>query len=119
VLRDGGDAVIIATGSEVSVALAAAEALEAEGKSIRVVSMPCVEAFLAQDQEYQNGVLSPGVRVASLEAAATFGWGRFTGKDGLTIGIDHFGASAPANRLAEEFGLTADAVTTRLREWLA
>ena len=112
------DAIIIATGSEVSVALAAAEALDGE-RSIRVVSMPCVEAFLGQDSDYQSEVLSPGMPVASLEAAATLGWERFTGKDGLTIGIDHFGASAPAARLAREFGLDVEAVAPRLREWLS
>ncbi|MDH3607350.1 MAG: transketolase [Acidimicrobiia bacterium] len=118
VLRAGSDAVIIATGSEVSVALAAAEALDGE-HSIQVVSMPCVEAFLEQPEAYQSEVLSPGIPVASLEAAATLGWERFTGKDGLTIGIDHFGASAPAARLAKEFGLDADGVATRLRGWLS
>jgi transketolase len=119
VLRSGTDAVIVATGSEVSVALAAAESLQADGRSIRVVSMPCVEAFLAQDEAYRHDVVSPGMPVASLEAAATFGWQRFTGKDGLTIGIDRFGASAPAERLAEEFGFTPEAVAARVREWLA
>ncbi len=118
VLREGMDAIIIATGSEVSVALSAAEALDGE-RSIRVVSMPCVEAFLGQDSDYQSEVLSPGMPVASLEAAATLGWERFTGKDGLTIGIDHFGASAPAARLATEFGLDVEAVAPRLREWLS
>ncbi|NNJ48247.1 MAG: transketolase [Acidimicrobiia bacterium] len=119
VLRDGTDATIVATGSEVSVALAAAGVLEADGTSVRVVSMPCVEAFLAQDETYRTGVLSPGMPVASLEAAATLGWHRFTGKDGMTIGIDHFGASAPAGVLAEEFGFTPDAVAARVREWLS
>lgn len=118
VIRDGSDAVIIATGSEVWVALAAADQLAGEGISLRVVSMPCVEAFLAQDAAYRAGVVSPGIPVASIEAAATFGWQRFTGKDGLTIGIDHFGASAPAERLADEFGFTPEAVATRLRNWL-
>lgn len=117
VLREGSDAIVIATGSEVSVALAAAEALSGD-HSIRVVSMPCLEAFLEQDEAYRSEVLSPGIPVASLEAAATLGWERFTGKDGLTIGIDHFGASAPAARLAHEFGLDAEAVTARLRDWL-
>jgi transketolase len=119
VLRPGTDAAIVATGSEVSVALAAAEALAADGKSIQVVSMPCVEAFLAEDTEYRETVLNPEMPVASLEAAATFGWQHFTGKDGLTIGIDHFGASAPAKRLAEEFGFTPEAVAGRVREWLS
>jgi transketolase len=119
VLRDGSDAILIATGSEVAVALAAAGQLADGGPSVRVVSMPCIEAFDLQDEDYRNGVLSPGVPVASLEAGATFGWHRFTGKDGLTIGIDHFGASAPAARIAEEYGFTPDAVAGRLRDWLS
>jgi transketolase len=119
VIRPGNDAIIVATGSEVAVALGAAELLAGEGRSIRVVSMPCVEAFLAEDPAYRESVLSSGVPVASLEAAATLGWQRFTGKDGLTIGIDHFGASAPAGRLAQEYGFTPDAVAARLREWLS
>ncbi len=119
VLRAGSDAAVIATGSEVSVALAAAEELAGEGKSIRVVSMPCVEAFLAQDDGYRAQVLKAGMPVASLEAAATLGWQQFAGKDGLTMGIDHFGASAPAKRLAEEFGFTPASVASRLRDWMS
>jgi len=119
VLRDGTDAILVATGSEVATALGAAELLEEQGISLQVVSMPCVEVFLEQTDEYRAGVLNPGLPVASLEAAATLGWQRFTGKDGLTMGIDHFGASAPAKRLAEEFGFTAGAVATRVRGWLS
>ena len=119
VLRDGTDAIVVATGSEVSVALGAADVLAEGGPSMRVVSMPCIEAFDAQDEEYQTSVLSPGLPVASLEAGATLGWHRFTGKDGLTMGIDHFGASAPAGRLAEEYGFTPEQVAGRLRQWLS
>ncbi|MBT8203447.1 MAG: transketolase [Acidimicrobiia bacterium] len=119
VLREGSDAVLIATGSEVSLALAAAGELAADGPSLRVVSMPCVEAFLAQDDAYRESVVSDGMPVASLEAAATLGWHRFTGKDGLTIGIDHFGDSAPAARIAEEYGFVPEAVVERLKTWLS
>ena len=110
---------LVATGSEVATALGAAELLLERGVSLQVVSMPCVEAFLEQTDEYRVGVLNSGLPVASLEAAATLGWQRFTGKDGLTIGIDHFGASAPAKRLAEEFGFTPEAVADRVQGWLS
>ena len=117
VLRDGTDAVVIATGSEVSVALDAA-ALLAGSHSIRVVSMPCVELFLEQSEGYRLEVLPEGLPVATVEAAATFGWASFAGPDGLTIGIDRFGASAPAGRIAEELGFTGPAVAERLAGWL-
>jgi len=118
VLRDGSDAVLVATGSEVWVALAAAEILAGSGRSVRVVSMPCVEAFLHQGEGYRSEVLGEGIPVASLEAASTFGWSSITGGDGLTIGIDHFGASAPAEVIAEEWGFTPEAVAARVEEWL-
>ena len=119
VLRDGTDAVLVATGSEVWVALGAAELLAANRVSVRVVSLPCWEVFFAQDQAYRRGVLGEGMPIASVEAGATFGWERIVGRDGLAIGIDHFGASAPYERLAEEFGLTPSAVAQRLGAWLA
>ncbi len=117
VLRDGDAAVVIATGSEVSVALEAADLL-AHDHSIRVVSMPCAELFLEQPEDYRREVLGNGLPVASVEAGSTFGWPRFTGPGGLNIGIDRFGASAPAGRIAEELGLTGPAVARRLAIWL-
>ncbi|MCB2223067.1 MAG: transketolase [Actinobacteria bacterium] len=118
VVRDGGDAVLVATGSEVGLALAAAGLLDADGVSLRVVSMPCVEVFEGQDDAYRASVLPPGVPVASIEAGSTFGWAGIVGA-GLSIGIDHFGASAPAGVLAEHFGFTPEHVAARIREWLA
>jgi transketolase len=118
VLRDGSDAVLIATGSEVWVALAAAEILDEAGTSLRVVSLPCWEAFFEQDESYRRSVLGDGLPRASLEAAATFGWERIVGDDGLMIGIDHFGASAPWERIAREWGFTPEAVAERVGEWL-
>ena len=117
VLRGGDDAVLIATGSEVHVALEAAELLADEGVSLRVVSMPCVEAFDGQDEPYRVSVLGD-LPAATLEAAVTMGWHRFAGSSGLVIGIDHFGASAPWQRLAEEFGFTGRAVADRVAAWL-
>lgn len=103
--------IIIATGSEVSVALAAKEALNAQGVAVQLVSMPCVEWFEQQSQTYRDEVLPPAItaRVA-VEAGATFGWYRFVGTYGHVVGLDHFGASASAPVLFEEFGITADAV---------
>jgi transketolase len=118
VLRPGSDAVLVATGSEVAVALAAADRLSGEGISVRVVSLPCWEAFFAQDASYRKEVLGSGLPIASLEAGTTFGWERVVGSDGLSMGIDRFGASAPYQALATEFGFTGDQVAARLRDWL-
>jgi transketolase len=118
VIRDGSDGVLLATGSEVWVALAAADMLAERGVALRVVSMPCWEAFELQDQDYRDAVLGDRMPRASLEAAATFGWERWVGDDGLMIGIDHFGASAPWKRLAEEWGFTPEAVAHRITIWL-
>jgi transketolase len=117
VLREGSDATLIATGSEVHVALEAANVLETEGISVRVVSMPCVEAFDDQDDAYRRQVLG-SVPVATLEAGVTMGWHRFTGTNGLVMGIDHFGASAPWKDLAAEWGFTGSAVAARVEAWL-
>ncbi len=118
VLRDGTDAVLVATGSEVWVALEAAEILAGQGRSIRVVSLPSWELFEDQDEAYRASVLGDGLPVATLEAGATFGWERYAGDGGLTIGIDRFGISAPWEDLAEEFGLTPEAVAARVADWL-
>jgi transketolase len=108
----------MATGSEVSLAVAAATALTSEGLRVRVVSMPCVEVFVAQDDAYRAEVLPATGRRVSLEAGRTDLWRGWVGFDGLCIGIDHFGASAPAPVLAEEYGLTPERVTARIRTWL-
>jgi transketolase len=118
VIRQGSDAVLVATGSEVWVALEAAEKLDDAGVSLRVVSLPCWEAFFEQDPGYRAEVLGDGLPIASLEASATFGWERIVGAGGLTLGIDHFGASAPWSRIAEEWGFTPDAVTSSIVAWL-
>ena len=103
------DAIIIATGSEVELAVTAAKALT--GKNVRVVSMPCVEEFLAQDREYQENVLPSGVRArVAVEAAIADYWYRFVGLDGKIVGMNSFGASAPAGDLFKHFNITAEAV---------
>jgi transketolase len=111
-------AVLIATGSEVHVALAAADLLEAEGLGCDVVSMPCWELFEVQPQAYRDEVIPDGVLVASVEAGSTLGWERYTGRDGVRIGLDRFGASAPAEHLFAEFGLTAVAIASAIQEKL-
>ncbi|HYG57472.1 MAG TPA: transketolase C-terminal domain-containing protein, partial [Symbiobacteriaceae bacterium] len=112
------DATVIATGSEVSLALEARKLLADKGVSLRVVSMPSVELFKRQPEEYRRQVLGPAARVAAIEAGATDGWYRFTGGDGLVIGMEDFGASAPAGVLAEKFGFTAPQVAGRIEQWL-
>jgi len=113
-------AVLIATGSEVQIALQVAERLEGEGVGADVVSMPSWERFEAQTQAYQDEVLPPvlpdGELRVSIEAGTTRGWERYTMARGLRFGLDGFGASAPAEQLYEHFGLTADAITPKILE---
>lgn len=112
------DIVIFATGSEVSLALAVAVKLESTAKKVRVVSVPCWELFFLQDSTYRNKVLSSSCPVrVSMEAGSTLGWERFVGSDGLMIGLDHYGASAPAEDLAVEFGFTADNLVKKIQEF--
>ncbi|MAC10980.1 MAG: transketolase [Sphingorhabdus sp.] len=114
--------ILLATGSEVSLALEVAEKLEGEGVGADVVSMPCTELFDAQDDDYRADILpnvdpSQILRV-SIEAGTTFGWERYTMANGLNFGLDRFGASAPAEALFEKFGLTADAIAPKILEAL-
>jgi len=111
--------VIIATGSEVELALKTAELLRQEEVRVRVVSMPSQELFLEQDYEYQDSVIPEGCAMVSIEAGTTYGWHSFIGSDGLAIGLDHFGASAPYKKLAEEFGFTPEAVVAAIKEWFS
>ena len=112
------DCVLIATGSEVPLAIGAKAKLEAAGRKVRVVSALCLEAFAAQDAAYRERVLPKGVRKASIEAGRTLPWRAIVGDDGLTIGIDRYGASAPYQVIAEKLGFTADAVSDRVKTWL-
>lgn len=113
------DLVLIATGSEVSLAIDIAAQLKADGLGVRVVSMPCVERFRAQPASYRDEVLPPGIskRVA-IEAGASAGWYEFVGLAGRVFGIDRFGESAPAGALAGYFGFTAEAVSAEITAWL-
>jgi transketolase len=106
--------ILIASGSELAVALAAAEILAKKRIPARVVSMPSTEVFDRQPRSYRDRVLPPSVKArVSIEAGATFGWERYVGPDGLAVGIDHFGASAPAGVLFKEFGFSPTAVARR------
>src|SRR5262249_46656717 len=107
--------VMIATGSEVGPAIEAAQAL---GQT-RVVSMPCVERFLAQPRDYQHQLLPAGARRISVEAGRTTPWRALIGIEGLAIGIDHFGHSAPGEVLADKLGFTGPRIAERVRGWLA
>ncbi|MER7170496.1 transketolase [Streptomyces mesophilus] len=118
--KETPDLILIATGSEVQLAVAAREALEAEGVATRVVSMPCVEWFEAQDQGYRDSVLIPSVKArVAVEAGIGLTWHRFVGDAGRIVSLEHFGASADGKVLFQEFGLTADAVTAAAKESLA
>ena len=116
----GPEAILIATGSELPVALDAARRLGAEGVRVRVVSLPSWDHFRRQPQEYRDGVLPPAVRArVSIEAGARLGWREWVGDGGEMIGIDHFGASAPGEKLFHEFGFTPEAAMAAVRRVLA
>ncbi len=106
--------VLIATGSEVAIAISVADRLEEHGIGADVVSVPCWEHFEAQTQAYRDEVLPAGALIVSIEAGVTMGWERYTGRDGLRFGIDTFGASAPINALYDHFGLTAEKITPQI-----
>ncbi len=115
---DGGpaQAIVIASGSEVHVALAARDRLGKDGIRARVVSMPCWEIFAAQDEDYRESVLPASLKArVSVEAGATFGWHRWIGDAGIAIGIDRYGASAPGETNMEKFGFTAENVARAVR----
>ncbi len=111
------DLILIATGSEVSLAIDTKNLLDAQGIATRVVSMPCWSLFEEQPPSYRDEVLPPMVAARmSIEAGATFGWSRWVGDKGITVGIDRFGMSAPAGEIAKALGFTADAIAARAQE---
>jgi transketolase len=113
-------AVVIATGSEVDLAVLAAKKLGEEGHAVRVVSMPCLDVFEEQDASYRDSVLPPALtRRLSVEAGVTSGWHGVVGLNGAMLGVDRFGDSAPAAQVFAEFGLTVDGVAAKLRALLS
>jgi len=111
-------AVIIATGSEVSLALEAQKTLAAEDINVRVVSMPSTNVFDKQDQAYRDSVLPRGVKRVAVEAGVTGGWYKYVGLDGAVVGMDCFGESAPAPELFKHFGFTAANVVAAVKKVL-
>lgn len=121
VVRDADkiDVIMIATGSEVSAAIAASEILCGQGLGVRVVSMPCTELFDKQDQAYRDSVLPPAIKKrVVVEAASPLGWCKYSGDEGLIIGMERFGASAPYKVLAEKFGFTPDQIAAKVARYV-
>ena len=117
--KDVPDGIIIASGSEVGISLEAKEILAQQGKDVRVVSMPCMELFEAQSDEYKEQVLPKAVRArVAVEAASDFGWGKYVGLDGATVTMKGFGASAPAELLFKKFGFTKENVAETMSNLL-
>ncbi|MBV7267249.1 transketolase [Erythrobacter ani] len=110
--------VIVASGSEVSLAIECADQLEQGGVGADVVSMVCAELFDQQDEDYRADMLPADALIVSIEAGSTLGWERYTGRDGINIGIDSFGASAPASDLFAHFGFTADTIVPKIQNKL-
>lgn len=111
--------ILLATGSEVSLACAAQEKLQAAGVASRVVSMPSWEVFAEQEQAYRDAVLPPALKTRlAIEAGATLGWERWVGEQGAVIGVDRFGASAPGGRVLKEYGLSVENVVNRALDLL-
>ena len=107
--------ILIATGSELDLAMKTCEALKAEGIASRVVSMPCTHAFDRQDQAYKDSVLTPGVKRVSIEAGVTDYWRKYVGLDGASVGINTYGESAPGGKLFEHFGFTVENVVKTVK----
>jgi transketolase len=114
------DGIIIATGSEVSLAVEAQAKLAGEGVDVRVVSMPCMDLFETQSAEYKESVLPKKVRArVAVEALSDFGWGKYVGLDGAVVSMKGFGASAPAGILFKKFGFTVENVAEVTRKVVA
>jgi transketolase len=109
---------LIATGSEVEGAMAARAELMKKGRKVRVVSMPCYERFRVQSADYRASVLAPTSRRVVVEAGRTDPWWQIAGEDGLVIGLDHFGASAPGEVLVDKLGFTGARIAARIEGWM-
>jgi transketolase len=117
--RSNFKAILVATGSEVGLALDVQTKLDEKNIPVRVVSMPSMELFLKQDSSLKESVLPKSCkRIASIEAGITLGWTSITGRDGLNFGVDDYGTSAPAGKIYEKFGLTVPAITEKVMNWI-
>ncbi|MDQ0216958.1 transketolase [Peribacillus cavernae] len=117
--KDQADALLLATGSEVNLAVEAQKVLADEGFDVSVVSMPSWDRFEAQSREYKQSILDPAVKKRlAIEVASPFGWDRYTGDEGEILAINHFGASAPGGKIMEEFGFTVENVAARVKAML-
>jgi transketolase len=118
ILKDAKDpdVILIATGSEVSLAVESATLLEASGIHTRVVSAPCLEWFDEQDQNYKDSVLPYDVPKVSVEVGIAQGWHKYIGDKGLAISLEHYGASADAKRLFKEFGFSAESIVASVKK---
>jgi len=117
--KGADDIVLMATGSEVHIAVEAADRLEAEGVSARVVSVPCMDLFLDQDENYIRSISGKELPKIAIEAGIRQGWDSLIGRDGGFIGMDNFGASAPGSELFEHFGITRDAIVDLAKKMVA
>ncbi|CAB5113205.1 unannotated protein [freshwater metagenome] len=118
VLKDAVNpvAILIATGSELSLALDVQSALESDGIAVRVVSAPCLEWFAEQELSYRESVLTPSIALkVSIEVGIAQGWRELIGDGGIAISLEHYGASADAKRLFNEFGFSVEAITKRIK----
>ncbi len=113
------DLILIATGSEVNLALNVQEELKKKKVQVRVVSMPSFEIFDEQDEKYKSKILPVGIKKVSIEAGSTFGWSKYTAGDGLNIGIDTFGSSAPGETVMEKYGLSTAGVTKKIMKFMS
>ncbi|NQT03093.1 MAG: transketolase, partial [Planctomycetes bacterium] len=117
---DKPDVLLLASGSEVGLAVEAAEKLAAEGVTAQVVSMPCWELFERQSKEYKDSVIPPQIKArVGIEAGVELGWSKWLGEKGVFVGMSSFGASAPANICFEKFGVTVDNVVTAAKKSIA
>ena len=117
--KSQADALLLATGSEVSLAVEAQQALAKEGIDVAVVSMPSWDRFEEQSKEYKQSILNPSIKKRlAIEVASPFGWDRYTGDEGDILAINHFGASAPGGKIMEEFGFTVDNIVSRVKALL-
>jgi len=114
------DVILIATGSEVQLALQAKEKLESQDIGVRIVSMPSMELFDMQEDSYKEKILATNIKSrVAIEAGSSFGWRRWVGSEGIVIGVDKFGSSAPYTKVLQEYGFTVDNIICQVKKLLS